>query len=1213
MIKKRGSFEIAGFIILCVLFNVGGKFLAGAWQLPIWMDSFGTALSAYVAGPFVGAMVGLASNVVYGVWDRVSFFYAPISMVIGILIGIFSKKKVTDSLLGILNVSALLTIAALVLSVPINYYFQDGKTGNIWGDAVNTYFSMHGFKPFACIILAEFYIDFLDKLLLMLALFACVLIRRKLIAKHKEKQLLIKKMKMLMSIALILSLLGTLFTPGTVYAKEEEEKTDYNTFVQTVYDRENGLTCGEANCTAVTNDGILWVGTYSGLYRYSGTKFSLISDFDSIKNVNGLYVDAEGRLWVGTNDNGISLVINDEVANVLEEEGGLPSNSVRSITEDGIGNYYAGTSDALARIGISNGLRVKEVYEEIQYAKSISSNMKGIVAAVTSRGKLFLLQDGKIISENTYEKENEIYNSCAFLSDGSLVVGTSESKVIRYVLSEDDEPKLIKESEKITDGISNLQCFYEADNGDIFISADNGAGVVYHDGTYQRLKVGDFSSSIDNVKMDYQGNIWFSSSRLGLLKLSKSAFSEIYQAYGMSERVVNTEVVWNGLMYLGTDTGLDCIRLDKTEQLENDLTKQLEGIRIRCLIVDSKNQLWIATGGDGIYCVAQNGKMDHFTEATDNLPGNKYRNVLELSDGSVFVGGDSGIVCFKDNKVFDVLRKDDGITNEKILSLMEAPDKRVYVGTDGGGIIIIRDQKVERVITKHDGLTSGVILRTVMDEKNEGMFIVASNGILYMNKQGIIQPIKNFPYYNNYDILNYNGRTYVLGGAGVFSIESESFIQDNNLSYVLYDTKTGMRYSITSNAWNYMDESGTLYIGSDTGCCIVNLNELDNMKQSYRILLNQVLVDDVKLHLNNETHVNLKRDVSSITFYPEVINYSVNDPYVSYYLEGYEKEETVVIQSELGPVEYDNLPVGEYSFHLAVLNGSGTEKIEEVICEVSKEKELYDNWWFLLYLVAIFAIAVAWLTWFITSIIMQRKIAFQKKELELERNKVKMGNETILAIARTVDAKDENTANHSIRVSDYSIMIARECGFSDEEIENLSKMALLHDIGKIKIPDAILNKPDKLTDEEYAIMKQHTVYGGEILKGFTLIDHVADGALYHHERWDGRGYPFGLKGEEIPLCARIIAISDSFDAMTAKRVYRDRMDFTYVLGQLKGGRGTQFDPNLLDIFLGLIENNRINIEALYSDTEDEEIQKSISQTSVLKAIHTEVMKKEETE
>ena len=220
-------------------------------------------------------------------------------------------------------------------------------------------------------------------------------------------------------------------------------------------------------------------------------------------------------------------------------------------------------------------------------------------------------------------------------------------------------------------------------------------------------------------------------------------------------------------------------------------------------------------------------------------------------------------------------------------------------------------------------------------------------------------------------------------------------------------------------------------------------------------------------------------------------------------------------------------------------------------------------------------------------IVSGKEFKLQKYELEYAKKQIQMGNETILSIARTVDAKDSNTSEHSFRVSEYSVAIAKRLQYSKEKCENLRQMALLHDIGKIGIPDAILNKPGRLTDEEYAVMKTHVTRGGEILKDFTMIDNVSVGALYHHERYDGSGYCVGLKGEEIPLDARIIGIADAFDAMTANRVYRKQLDIDFVIGELKRCSGTQFDPKLVDILLSLIEDGTIDVEKLYAKSKED--------------------------
>lgn len=156
----------------------------------------------------------------------------------------------------------------------------------------------------------------------------------------------------------------------------------------------------------------------------------------------------------------------------------------------------------------------------------------------------------------------------------------------------------------------------------------------------------------------------------------------------------------------------------------------------------------------------------------------------------------------------------------------------------------------------------------------------------------------------------------------------------------------------------------------------------------------------------------------------------------------------------------------------------------------------------------------------------------QKIEMDERRNQMEaISLQMMQTLSTTIEAKDEYTRGHSHRVAEYAVLIAEELGWDKKEIRNLRNAAHLYDIGRIGIPDSILNKPTRLTEEEYAVIKEHTIIGAEILKNITLIDHVKEVARSHHERYDGKGYPDGLKGEEIPLYARIIAIADSYDAM----------------------------------------------------------------------------------
>lgn len=224
-----------------------------------------------------------------------------------------------------------------------------------------------------------------------------------------------------------------------------------------------------------------------------------------------------------------------------------------------------------------------------------------------------------------------------------------------------------------------------------------------------------------------------------------------------------------------------------------------------------------------------------------------------------------------------------------------------------------------------------------------------------------------------------------------------------------------------------------------------------------------------------------------------------------------------------------------------------------------------------------------------------------KKNSELQD----MALQTIATIANTIDAKDEYTQGHSKRVAEICAAIATELGMTKEEINNIRSIALLHDIGKIGIPDSVLNKPGKLTDDEYELMKQHTVIGSEILKDIKMIEGIDIGAKSHHEKYDGTGYPEKILGENIPYIARIIAVADAFDAMTSNRVYRKKLDIDYVIKEFKRCRGTQFDPEIADILIKLIEENRIRIDTVDNKNNDGE---SVSELS---KIWSRVMQKGE--
>ena len=188
--------------------------------------------------------------------------------------------------------------------------------------------------------------------------------------------------------------------------------------------------------------------------------------------------------------------------------------------------------------------------------------------------------------------------------------------------------------------------------------------------------------------------------------------------------------------------------------------------------------------------------------------------------------------------------------------------------------------------------------------------------------------------------------------------------------------------------------------------------------------------------------------------------------------------------------------------------------------------------------------------------------------------------DSIQTLRYTVEAKDPYTRGHSDRVSLYSVLIGKYLGLSEKDLKTLEIGGLFHDIGKIGVPDAILRKETKLTDDEYSEIKNHPAIGAHILSSAEIFKDIIPIVKHHHEKYDGNGYPGRLKGEEIPYLARIAAIADTFDAMTSKRTYRDALPLETVIAEFERCRGTQFDPKLDDVFLDILKNHYDEIKEI---------------------------------
>lgn len=205
------------------------------------------------------------------------------------------------------------------------------------------------------------------------------------------------------------------------------------------------------------------------------------------------------------------------------------------------------------------------------------------------------------------------------------------------------------------------------------------------------------------------------------------------------------------------------------------------------------------------------------------------------------------------------------------------------------------------------------------------------------------------------------------------------------------------------------------------------------------------------------------------------------------------------------------------------------------------------------------------------------RLALKIKELEEQQKAAR--NTVICAFNQLLDLKDIGTGKHSTRLAEWAVRIGSLIGMSERDLYQLEVAAMVHDVGKIGVPDAILHKPGKLTLEERAIIQKHPEYGWSILRLFDSLEQASLYVLHHHESLDGSGYPAGLKGDDIPLGGRIVAVVDSFDAMISSRSYRSGLPHDEAIRRLLAASGTQFDPAIIDVFVPIAEKEVLNVFA----------------------------------
>ena len=969
--------------------------------------------------------------------------------------------------------------------------------------------------------------------------------------------------------AALLALLALLAAAPCALAAEGAPAHLGEGYSAVLYDNSNGLPTSEANAIVQSADGYIWIGSYSGLIRYDGNRFYRYDASSGVSSVVTIYSDSRGRIWIGTNDSGAAC-LEDERFTFYGRAEGLSSASIRSITEDEAGNILIATTMGLAYVDPEGALfSISDAMINKQYICELVPGPENVIYGVTLGGDIFTVEQKRVSAYYSGDALG-LGTVNTLLPDpdrpGYVYLGMQSSLIVYGDLTQEmrGAVTLSAEPQSTVNAIRQV-------GEQVWICADNGIGFFDADGTYTEIRDLPMSNSVDHMIVDYEQNLWFSSSRQGVMKIVGNRFTDISAAAKLDAMVVNSTCRDGDLLYIGTDTGL--VLLDGSwKGVDNALTEKLSGVRIRCIKRSRDGVLWFCTYSELGLVSYDPGSGDIRNYNMDSgVASNRVRMLTELGDGTLAIATNAGLNLMRDGAVTATYDGGSGIGNLEILCAEEGPDGRILLGSDGDGIYVVDGSRVSRLGIE-DGLRSEVILRLKKDPAEDDLYwIITSNSISYL-RAGEITTLRNFPYSNNFDLFfDVNGRVWVLSSNGIYVVRRDDLLADTPTRYTHYDTRSGMTRVTTANSYSWIDEGGTLYIACSTGVCSVNIDGDADNNSEVRLAVPYLTADDRYISLRGRSEIHIPSDCRRLNIYANAFTYALSNPRIAYYLEGFDDTPIETTKQDFEFASYTNLAGGTYRFHMELINTLTGETDQTLTITIIKDKALYEQLWFwggVIFLALALVLGVA-------MIFFRRKTqALERKQRETKR----LVNEISGVFADCVDLKDPYTNGHSKRVARYTAMLAEKLGKSKEECEDLYNIAMLHDVGKISIPDSILNKPERLTDEEFAVMKSHSERGYEILSKIDVAPELALGAGYHHERIDGKGYPRGVKGDEIPEVAQIIAVADTFDAMYSTRPYRKKLPLSTVAAEIQRASGTQLNPKVVNAFMELVNEGAFDNE-----------------------------------
>ncbi len=954
----------------------------------------------------------------------------------------------------------------------------------------------------------------------------------------------------------------------------------------------------EALCQ--TDNGFVWIAQYSGLTRYDSKEFVTYKSFmvedteHYILNVRAL-AKKHNTLFVATSSE--VLILENEEFSIIDYVFGTIRDIIFDEKYDTL--YISTTTGAYTYNATTKEVKPIEVAKETDVLD---------IAYDNKRDNYYYQNDSGVFDKDgneilLYPKILDIY-----IYDDILYIAEETGIIHRYNL----DTKSFIEDIIVADQINRL-LYSEADKILYVACEKNGLYLIdLSTDTPKIMLAGDLenNSQLIDLMIDYEGNLWIASHYIGASGVSiitQNVLNEllyddpVWQKLNTPpafDRNVYAVEEFDDILYIVTSSYIYRYDLNTKKILPDNIIMETinayaeqKTLERRALgeenfvfaispkdIEKFNGKIYFAVSGIGLveynplYESVQIYDLDYMLDNLDKVIDNPKLDLintpraLRAFNDYLAIGYSRGLMKF-DGELFSVMN-----VGSNVLFINKTKDGKLLFDRTQG-LYVVDDEFTTATEIPTERVTNANRLKFLVDgdyiyynlnsrlyrlEEKDGEYISKEITIPYV--KGSIVELSKIKYKKINGDIEYK---YVIG------TQTQIYIADNLdgdilTNYAFYDNTNGL-YPIIANTSGYYDEKAQVYYFQSTnGIFVYDFNEKHDVNIPIKMAISSIDLDGKQYYGNS---ISVDKNVYRVAFNLSILGFRPNKGYTVYYkLEGIDDDFNIAGIDDR-TIYYTNLPGGSYTFHIYSVDEYG-QTSNEVTINLVKDKKIYEQIWFWIVSVVIGLAAITFITFLIIHIKTKQSL---KKQLEYKNITL----ESIQAIARTIDAKDEYTNGHSIRVGYYSKVIAENLGMSKDEVDNIYYIALLHDIGKIAIPDSILNKPGRLTDEEFKIMKSHTTRGAKILKGISTIPHIIEGAKSHHEKYDGSGYPEGLKGEEIPFVARIICCADCFDAMASKRVYKPPFSLETIIDEFKRCSGTQFDPHIAEVAVNMMISGKL--------------------------------------